>query len=271
MSRKFIIEQGKSFWFELAYNRASQVLERSKILIPEKDWEQQMFASEIKEKFHYGYLKNKEDYSKYRLSIISEGLICYLVNQGILFGNYAQAYKTTDYDDFVHGIDILLRFENSTETIYAALDVTYSHKLNRKFTRITSELLNNRMAKVIYGMESSKLEKYQIPKFVLGMSSGNLMKLAQLWINRPSELYRNELIKMLATETYTQLHHYINFAQRNNISSCKATLLQLQSFIHNNTKNAEEIMSSTGNFDDIVFKAIVNELLTINAPSHLYI
>ena len=270
MSRNFI-DEGNKFWFDLAYKKASRVLERSKILIPEKEWEQQIFASDKKDKFHNGYLKNKENYSKYKLSIISEGLICYLVNQGILFGNHARAYKTTDYDDFIHGVDILLKFENSTETIYAALDVTYSYDLNKKFTRITSELLNNRMAKVNYGMESSRLEKYQIPKFVLGMSSSNLRELAQRWVNNPSELYKNELIKMLVAETHTQLHHYINFAQRNNISDCEDTLSKLKRFICNSTKNAKEILSNSVNFNDIVFKAIEKELRNINAPSRLII
>lgn len=124
-----------------------------------------------------------------RMADIFEGIMHEHVELSDWLGPEVFTVKTSEYDDYFHGVDMVIEFpqENGEIPFFAlAVDVTYGADLKKKFDRIENNIKEGRMAEVTYfsyedpqDQDKPPVKKpVHIPHVVLGVESKIVKELA---------------------------------------------------------------------------------------------
>lgn len=206
-----------------------------------------------------------------RISDIYEGVIVEQAEQNAWFGDCVNFYPTSEYDDFVHGVDGVAEFvdENQEENDHIAMsfDVVFSKHAERVVQKLdkTRKLIDRgKLAEVKY-FENNQGKKKRIfaPRIILGSRLVSAESLIDLWgsrvENRNAQLANHPIQIKLLLETYLQSFHFAKYAQEignDEIALAYAKVSNKITDIINNEKKEllREHFSNVS--EDIVFETI---------------
>lgn len=152
---------------------------------------------------------------------VMEAILCEQIEQSDWFGSEAATIKTSLYDDYTNGVDIVVEFENATRGLShlgLAVDVTFGKdSIEKKFQRIRGEIQKGRLAEIKYfesenGRYKGTLQK--LPRVIVGMERGMVIELAKMWIGSSSRTFGGHPVqKMLLTQIVEQLEYFRRYAK----------------------------------------------------------
>lgn len=212
-----IAKDSQGFWLKRALEKAQSILAEGFVPLPDNQYQHRFLVEEVNERIMMQQRHDSGFIVTNQLSKISEGLICDLINQGLICGEGANAVKTNMYDDYINHVDLLVHLPNS-EVEYIAIDATYSSCLEAKFKRVQREIESGQLSTIDYtGDGLGKVEK--IPKLILGLNLNNLCHLSQIWLDQPEELASSNTISSLHLQITKQLAGYQKYAQHHGKTS----------------------------------------------------
>lgn len=138
-------------------------------------------ASGLDDKFSAN--DSKEDSEQKKVADAFEAIILKFGETFEWFGSNAMTLKTSKFDDYTNGVDIVAEF---SEEDRLAIDVTYSANAIKKFEKILSHIKDGDLGEVKYfisqiGDTKGKIEG--IPEVVIGASRKTVTDLSNLWSN----------------------------------------------------------------------------------------
>ncbi|OGI22104.1 MAG: hypothetical protein A2808_03710 [Candidatus Moranbacteria bacterium RIFCSPHIGHO2_01_FULL_55_24] len=176
-------------------------------------------AADLKKKF-----ETNEPHKKY--ADVMEGVIYRQIGRSGWFGEKAQAIKTSLYDDYINGIDLMVEFEEESRAfrhLGLAIDVTFSADrnsgtLDKKFDRIKKEMDEGHLAQVKYFKSKNSRMKgvfENLPRVVVGMERTKVMELAAIWLNedRHAEFLKHPAQRMILEQVLVQLIAFSRYAK----------------------------------------------------------
>ena len=136
------------------------------------------------------------------------------------FGPHASTLRTTEFDDFVNGVDLVVEFnepERSSSHLALGVDVTFgASTIQKKFRRIKDEIDAGQLASVKYfRSQNSRFQGRlsQIPRIVIGIEKENLQNLAALWVQgKKKELGIHPVQRLILVEARRQLETFAKYA-----------------------------------------------------------
>ena len=146
------------------------------------------------------------------------------------FGAKSKVIKTAPFDDYVHGVDMVVETEVSDqETTHLALgvDVTFRNDLFKKFDAIRSRIDKGELGQVKYFLSerpdtarADRVNKIHagplqnIPHVVIGAEIDRVKELALLWMNRKNkQLGEHPVQRMILQEIALQLEAFAAYAR----------------------------------------------------------
>lgn len=155
-------------------------------------------AKKLKVKFDQ---RSEENENLKEAKVLSEILEYIVFDQGESanwFGENAYMIKTSDFDDFINGIDVVAEFDlgESVSRAGFAIDATFGHSPITKIEKIKQEIREGKDGVVKYfesGDGSYRGMLKSIPKVFIGADPENTKKIINLWANE-DRLERDKLI-----------------------------------------------------------------------------
>ncbi len=138
--------------------------------------------------------ENGETAEMKKVADIFEALILDCGELSNWLGENAFTIKTSRFDDYVNGIDMVIEFRDeealSASYLGVAADVTFTSDPAKKFERIREHIDKGELGKVKYFTSehmniAGQLSK--LPEVVIGASKKTVMELAELWLERKQE------------------------------------------------------------------------------------
>ena len=211
-------------------------------------------------------------------SEVLEAVLYKQIDDGPWFGNNTRAVKTSSFDDYKNGSDIILELVETTKTLShlsLSVDVTFGITTEMdKFLRIKEHIDKGTLGKISY-FKSERAnfrgELSQIPEVVIGVEKDLVIKLADLWAGEGPHKDTNKktldahpVQRLIMAEILLQLHTFRTYAK----NTGKQTLVPIY---EKDIQILEEILREQGPMDigelrdDKVFVAI-RETLAIFKP-----
>lgn len=209
-----VAKSGQEFWLKPALKKAETILAEGVIPLPEDHYLERFLVEEMQAKIEE-QSSNQHSLVNKKLSVISEGLICDLINQGLILGPKARAWKANLYDDYINHIDLVVELDDCPIE-YLAIDVTYSVSLDKKLNRIRNGISSGKLSGAKYVGSTSK---DIIPSFLLGLDLRNLCVLGKRWIEHPDEIAHSEKFSLLRLQLIKQIEVYAKYASTNRLYS----------------------------------------------------
>jgi len=138
------------------------------------------------------------------------------------FGEGARTQQTTDYDDYLNGIDSVVEFErdDGNQFLGLAIDATFGGHVSfdKKFRKIRKQLVEGKMGTVKYfrtvdGEVEGKLN--YVPRVVLSIDRKKVIEIAKLWVEgRQQDLAKHSVQVTLMQEVYLQLEAQKKFVEK---------------------------------------------------------
>lgn len=170
-----------------------------------------------------GFARNdsQENVEAKRLADLFEALVLDLGELSDWFGENAFTIKTSLYDDYVNGVDMVIEFrggeEESATYLGVAADVTFSSNATEKFEKIRGHIDNGELGKVKY-FSSEHMETQgeltKLPEVVIGVSKKTVMELSELWITRnQKEMAKHYAQLMILKQMREQLETFSLYSE----------------------------------------------------------
>ncbi|PJE50767.1 MAG: hypothetical protein COV29_03485 [Candidatus Yanofskybacteria bacterium CG10_big_fil_rev_8_21_14_0_10_36_16] len=142
------------------------------------------YTEELKKKFNEQDDKNQREIKK--LADLFEALISNFVELEDWMGEDIFMVKTSEYDDYKNGVDVVAEFlkDGKFSHLGLAIDVTFGNYLDKKFQRIKQEIQEGQLTKVKYFMSEGgdfRGELKNIPRVVLATDRATIKELSTLW------------------------------------------------------------------------------------------
>lgn len=153
-----------------------------------------------------------------RTSEVFEALIYQHAELSEWLGSNAETIRTSEYDDIINGIDLIVEFTDAESSKHLALgvDVTFgTREIREKFERIKAEIDKNELAEVKY-FDSHNItgRLKQLPRVVVGVEMDTVISLAALWYRKKNEELANHFVRdILVQEITIQLEKYLQYAE----------------------------------------------------------
>lgn len=199
----------QSFWLKEALQKAELILAEGVIPLPDDHHLENFLVEEVNEKIEKQTDEQPEMEQIRQYSIISEALICDLINQGLVFGPGARAFKSNQYDDYINHVDLVVELAGC-KAPYIAIDVTYAtFGIDKKVRRIKNRIVDGNLSTLTYSLGEAR---NKIPTLLLGFELFNLCQLGKLWVRNPEQVATSPLIELLKSQIDEQLEAYENCA-----------------------------------------------------------
>ncbi|MAQ76944.1 hypothetical protein CL684_00210 [Candidatus Campbellbacteria bacterium] len=207
-----------------------------------------------------------------RISDIYEGVIGEQAEQNEWFGSGVNFYPTSEYDDFVNGVDGVAEFfdeaeESDAHHIAMSFDVVFSNHSERVISKLdrTKEMIDKgELAEVKYFEDQNgNKRKILASRIILGSRLVSAENLINLWASKSPErnkkLANHPIQIKLLLETLLQSQHFYNYASslgKNEIAYSYGVIANKISDILNEEKS--DLLSEYFHEvkEDIVFESI---------------
>lgn len=151
---------------------------------------------------------------------ILEGLIFDQIERAGWFGDGVRPVKTSKFDDYKNGVDMLVELEGGRKPLALAVDVTFGFKgMKKKVDRILDEIDNNTLGFIRYyrSQDSSYEGKLgKLARVVVGIEMDTIQDLAAAWVkDGGDEMLRDHYAQtLILSEIAIQLRAYESYARR---------------------------------------------------------
>jgi hypothetical protein len=168
---------------------------------------------------HVETLKSKFEKNEAKAAAeILEAIVCEHVELSNWLGPNAETIRTSEFDDIVNGVDMIVEFNEEMTTNHLALgiDVTFgSLSMQKKFDRIKGEIEKDTLANVKYfEAHGYKGSLRQLPRIVIGVELPKVVQLAGLWERGDKKTIGSHVTKeIIAQEIERQLRTFLIYAQ----------------------------------------------------------
>lgn len=162
-----------------------------------------------------------EDRAKYAAEIM-EGILCDQAERSDWLGPHAQTIKTSEYDDFINGVDLVVEFdepEQARKHLALGVDATFGTRtIEKKFTRIKEEIDAGQLASIKYfrsqnGSFMGRLSR--VPRVVTGIDQEHLLDLAAIWNQGENRaLAVHPVQRLVLAQIAQQLRTFGDYAER---------------------------------------------------------
>jgi hypothetical protein len=210
---------------ERAYTQALTTLHENAISIDEFDG----FYDEKKLALHRSMVAKKEarfDHEKHKeYADVLEAVIFDQCGNGTWFGEQTRAIKTSKFDDYINGSDLILEIEDTARALThlsLSVDVTFGTTTEAgKFARIKENIDSGTLGRIDYFRSSYSTirgEMTHVPQVVIGVEKDTVVKLANLWMdkNEHTELAKtldeHPIRRLILTEILLQLYAFKGYA-----------------------------------------------------------
>lgn len=157
---------------------------------------------------------------------VLEGILFDQIQNNDWFGKGARAIKTSNYDDYFNGSDLVLELEEVTHTLShlsLSIDITFGTRTEeRKFARIKQAIDEGTLGDIKYfRTEQASTENglSMVPQVVIGIEKDLLIKLSWLWANKEAQaqdvnnsLAAHPVQRLILSEILTQLLTFKRYA-----------------------------------------------------------
>lgn len=161
---------------------------------------------------------------------VLEAIMCYQIGHGDWFGENVSAIKSSKYDDYFNGSDLILELTNLNEQLShlsLSVDVTFGTATEEeKFKNIKENIDRESLGEIKYfhlGKEGPQKKLTQVPQVVIGVEKSRIVELAGLWSDnsttatlrdRNEESLKNHPIQnVILSEMIYQLTVFRNYAE----------------------------------------------------------
>ncbi len=133
----------------------------------------------------------KERLEAKNLALLFEGIFHRGAHKYGWLGEGTSIIKTSDFDDWYHGVDGIIEFEyqkKKTDHLAIGIDVTYSISLKEKFEKIKNDIRHGELPTIQYFRSGNfRGELSKIPRVVVGAERSHLIKLCKDLFVEPDE------------------------------------------------------------------------------------
>ncbi len=176
-------------------------------------------VAELKQKHRGNETSQSRELKK--VADLFEALVLYSAEVAKWFGQSASATKTSEFDDFVNRVDMVVEFREgrSPSHLGLAADVTFSSDpqvISKKFDFLRTQIRSGSLAKVKYFHSDfnhfdGQLSK--IPEVVIGVSGKMVSELEHLWASgRNNDLTSHRAGVMILRQIEAQLTTFVSYA-----------------------------------------------------------
>lgn len=192
----------------------------------------------------------------HQLSVISESFLLRGFNEGE-WVPYCGAIKTTEYDDYVNGVDLVLEYkkaEDPASHLGLAIDVTFSNDLERKLSKIKEEIAKGTLTRIKYfDSPNSHIrgELRGIPRGVVGFDTNTMNRISEYRKNY-GEMPKNDPLRSVSFHQLSmQMRAFSEYAEEIDSPSLN-TLQRTSKFVELLTSY---VKSKAPNFDKSVLES----------------
>lgn len=182
-----------------------------------------------------------------KIAEVLEGIVLMHSELSNWLGN-ARTLKTSQYDDFVNGVDMVSEW-NSREgsgILALAVDVTFGAQATaKKIDRIKSELAQGRLGEIKYFRTEDQIlqPRTNVPRIVIGVSQEVVDELAGLWLLKDNKALANHPIqKLFLNQMSMQLSRMKTYAASIGQEQCAVACDQTHAIIKRILENKASIM-----------------------------
>lgn len=212
---------------ERAYAHAMTTLKENAISLDEFDG----FYNEKKLARHREMVSKKEARFTHEAhkdcSDVFEAIIFDQSGAGKWFGEQTRAIKTSSFDDYINGSDLILEIEDITHTLShlsLSVDITFGTSTEaQKFAQIKKNIDSGELGRIDYFRSSRSTfrgEITHVPQVVIGVEKETVINLASLWMDKKenpelaSTLDEHPVRRLILSEILLQLHTFRNYAEK---------------------------------------------------------
>jgi hypothetical protein len=152
-----------------------------------------------------------------------EGVIYENIELQDWLGRSARTIKTSQYDDYVNGVDLMVEFEHDDRFVShlgLGVDVTFgTASMEKKFARIREEIAAGKLGTVKYFASEQSPHKgmYQnLPRVIVGVERDHVVELAARWMDPRlrAGLKDHPVQAILIDEIAAELEYFRRYALR---------------------------------------------------------
>ncbi len=216
---------------ERAYDRARKTLQENAISLSDfeglydpKNLERDRERVKEREAYFQKSLTHNEVSKHY--SDVLEAIFFDQISNGSWFGENTQAIKTSSFDDYYNGADIILELEDTARTLAhlsLSIDVTFgTTKTKEKMAGIKERIDKGTLGRINYFKSSrsgDRGEKSNLPQVVIGVEKDMIIELADLWMNSTGDagaanpISGHPVKRLILSEILLQLHTFRTYAK----------------------------------------------------------
>lgn len=178
----------------------------------------------LKASFNNGLTETERNTKK--VAEVLEGLVLMNSELSNWLGN-ATTLKSSEYDDYVNGVDMISEWKSpeGPQVLALAVDVTFgSHAVAKKIARIKSELCSGKLGNIKYFRTDDgapKPEQTNVPRIVIGVSQDVVDELAGLWLLKDNKALANHPVqKLFLQQMSLQLSSMKKYAETYGHEAC---------------------------------------------------
>ena len=233
MSFEALISQKEKVDIRDIIKKAKEVLEEGAIKFEdfkgikktEEILEDKKRLSRVRSEIEKRLLKNPELREIKEKAILLEALIYTQGESANWFGENAFTIKTSEFDDIINGIDLVVEFVKEDEKtekpdvsrLALAVDVTTSESfLREKLKKIKAEIIEGSLGRIKYFISENtgKESLIGLPKTIVGTSMLRTAKTAELWSKQKNNILAFHPMQFLILEEIVlQLDTFIDFCK----------------------------------------------------------
>lgn len=198
---------------------------------------------------------------------VFEYIVYHQIELSNWLGQNAETVRTSEYDDIINGIDLIVEFsdEYSSKHLALAIDVTFgTQSIAKKFQRMKDEILRDNLAEIKYFKSHNfKGTLKQLPRIVIGVEKDTVLELAGLLKNgKKKELGTHFAKDIIVEEIKLQMKSLLAYAKKHQKYNATKSYTQALRTLETQTinPNVTDQNHSQAIRDDRVFSAIREQL-----------
>jgi hypothetical protein len=243
---------------KVEFVKMPQALEKAKNILAEYQIQMSDFSdlygeevisadmSELKQResnFSAGRVPEIHERVNKELATIFEAMIFDQGESSNWFGENAFLISTSEYDDVVNGVDLVVEWDQDSgvSRMAAGIDVTFNHNVQKKINAIKRSILNGDLGRIKYfksEVSNIRGEVSEVPRIILGADVDTVRELTNEWAaNNNIRLAEHPVQFQFFDEAISQCNYFIEFAERNNqprIADAYKDLLRVLDFQYQN-------------------------------------
>lgn len=214
---------------ERAHNRAIKTLKENSISLDEFEglYDQKKLSRDREkvERKESGFAH--ESHKQY--ADVLEAIIFDQTKAGVWFSENTRAIKTSSFDDYYNGSDLILELEDTARTLShlsLSVDVTFGTSTEKeKIAHIKKNIDDGTLGQIDYFKSSRSQfrgELSRIPQVIIGVEKDTVINLANLWMDKHEHpelaktLDEHPIKRLILSEILLQLYTFRTYAGETN-------------------------------------------------------